>query len=149
MFHPRPCGCKGQRTCLVCENNYGASTSHSSWISEEDREHSYVYCPLCELAWPGWATHSWKSHPNHEGDSIKIMDQNVISKNGVWCLKLPLVTRCSQNSFRAASIQLIFSRVFRLLSSVLLIIQRKGGLPLTLILMIVGYGVREFLLSAC
>lgn len=71
MFHPRPCGCKGQRTCLVCENNYGASTSHSSWISEEDREHSYVYCPLCELAWPGWATHSWKSHPNHEGDSIK------------------------------------------------------------------------------
>lgn len=23
MDHPRPCGCKGCRVCLICENEYG------------------------------------------------------------------------------------------------------------------------------
>ncbi|KAK7070673.1 Alkbh4p [Halocaridina rubra] len=71
MFHPRPCGCKGQRTCLVCEAEYGAPSIADSWITEEDKKKSYVYCPLCHLAWPGWESDGWKSHPHHEGESIK------------------------------------------------------------------------------
>ncbi|XP_045597433.1 alpha-ketoglutarate-dependent dioxygenase alkB homolog 4 [Procambarus clarkii] len=78
MFHPRPCGCKGQRSCLVCEKDYGAETNHSSWVTEKDKECSYVYCPLCELAWPGWMTDSWKVHPLHQGDSVKFPGIKVI-----------------------------------------------------------------------
>ncbi|XP_068241101.1 alpha-ketoglutarate-dependent dioxygenase alkB homolog 4 [Palaemon carinicauda] len=78
MFHPRPCGCKGQRTCLVCEKEFGALNLTDSWLSEDNKRNSYVFCPLCELAWPGWEGDSWKVHPNHEGESIKFTGAKVI-----------------------------------------------------------------------
>ncbi|KAG0724798.1 Alpha-ketoglutarate-dependent dioxygenase alkB 4 [Chionoecetes opilio] len=81
MFHPRPCGCKGQRSCLVCE---GAAPGAAGWITPTDKEGAYVYCPECALAWPGWDTDSWRCHPDHQGEPIvfpgvKII-QNFISE---------------------------------------------------------------------
>lgn len=78
MFHPRPCGCKGQRTCLVCEKDLGSSNSTHSWVSEDEKQDSYVYCPLCDLAWPGWEANSWKVHPHHQGESIKFPGVKII-----------------------------------------------------------------------
>lgn len=76
MFHPRPCGCKGQRTCLVCENEHGAKATE--FFNEKDKRESYTYCPHCNLAYPGWNVNSWKSHPNHEGQAIRFPGVKVI-----------------------------------------------------------------------
>lgn len=63
----RPCGCKGIRTCLVCENEYGLSRSE---LAENlKNKNTYVYCPHCDKAWPGWDLES-NQHPNHIGESI-------------------------------------------------------------------------------
>ncbi|MPD01603.1 hypothetical protein E2C01_097137 [Portunus trituberculatus] len=67
MFQPRPCGCKGQRTCLLCEKEMGEQVM-PSWVTQSQKEHAIVYCPECDLAWPGWDTNTWKCHPNHQGE---------------------------------------------------------------------------------
>lgn len=66
IMKPRPCGCKGCRTCLICETQYGADKLELAF----DREKSYVYCPFCNKAWKGWDMNLYKEHPYHEGDSI-------------------------------------------------------------------------------
>ncbi|XP_026742578.1 alpha-ketoglutarate-dependent dioxygenase alkB homolog 4 [Trichoplusia ni] len=68
MTKPRPCGCKGCRTCLVCETQYGAENLKLQL--KFDKSKGYVYCPFCNKAWPGWDADSYKQHPNHEGDPI-------------------------------------------------------------------------------
>ncbi|KAE8744758.1 hypothetical protein FOCC_FOCC008574 [Frankliniella occidentalis] len=67
MDKPRPCGCKGKRTCLSCEGEYGLQ--HDD-ISDIQREKSYVFCPWCQKAWPGWDMDLYRHHPNHEGQPI-------------------------------------------------------------------------------
>ncbi|XP_034949003.1 alpha-ketoglutarate-dependent dioxygenase alkB homolog 4 [Chelonus insularis] len=64
----RPCGCKGIRTCLICEKQFNISKPNLT--TELQKLSSYVYCPECDLAWPGWNLESYKQHPNHEGDPI-------------------------------------------------------------------------------
>ncbi|XP_041977745.1 alpha-ketoglutarate-dependent dioxygenase alkB homolog 4 [Aricia agestis] len=66
---PRPCGCKGCRTCLICETQYGASALKPA--INLDKEKGYVYCPLCNKAWPGWDINLYKDHPNHQGTPIE------------------------------------------------------------------------------
>ncbi|CAK1552577.1 unnamed protein product [Leptosia nina] len=78
---PRPCGCKGCRTCLICETRYGADTLKTS--IELDKSKGYVYCPLCNLAWPGWNANLYKEHPNHQGQAL--------SYPGL-CIKLDFIT---------------------------------------------------------
>lgn len=68
IFKPRPCGCKGCRTCLVCETYYGADALKTT--KPLDKEKGYVYCPLCDKAWSGWDINIYKQHPNHQGTSI-------------------------------------------------------------------------------
>ncbi|XP_077283915.1 alpha-ketoglutarate-dependent dioxygenase alkB homolog 4 isoform X2 [Arctopsyche grandis] len=58
----RPCGCKGCRSCLLCET---AAPLHDLQV-----ENCYVYCPQCNLAWKGWNENIYKEHPNHSGESI-------------------------------------------------------------------------------
>ncbi|CAG5011826.1 unnamed protein product [Parnassius apollo] len=65
---PRPCGCKGCRTCLICETLYGAENYKLSL--NLDKEKGYVYCPFCNKAWPGWEIDVYKQHPNHIGEPI-------------------------------------------------------------------------------
>uniref|UniRef100_A0A2P2IAF8 Alpha-ketoglutarate-dependent dioxygenase alkB homolog 4-like n=1 Tax=Hirondellea gigas TaxID=1518452 RepID=A0A2P2IAF8_9CRUS len=77
MFHNRPCGCKGKRTCLKCEEEYGAWNTFKGF-TEEDKAKSVVYCPLCELAWSGWSHDSWKQHPNHDGKPLRVAGVKVL-----------------------------------------------------------------------
>lgn len=65
---PRPCGCKGCRSCLICETYYGANVLKDTRTLNKDK--GYVYCPLCDKAWSGWDIDLYKQHPNHEGTSI-------------------------------------------------------------------------------
>lgn len=66
---PRPCGCKGCRTCLICETYYGADALKNT--KPLDKGKGYVYCPLCNKAWSGWDIDLYKQHPNHTGNSIE------------------------------------------------------------------------------
>lgn len=68
MTKPRPCGCKGCRTCLICETQHGAAKLKLQL--ELDKNKGYVYCPFCNKAWRGWDIDSYKEHPHHDGDSI-------------------------------------------------------------------------------
>ncbi|XP_046744391.1 alpha-ketoglutarate-dependent dioxygenase alkB homolog 4 isoform X2 [Diprion similis] len=63
----RPCGCKGIRTCLICENEYGISRMKLADNLRDKK--SYVYCSYCDKAWPGWNLSS-NQHPNHVGEPI-------------------------------------------------------------------------------
>ncbi|RVE54772.1 hypothetical protein evm_000539 [Chilo suppressalis] len=68
MTKPRPCGCKGCRTCLICETHYGAETLKLKL--QLDKNIGYVYCPFCNKAWQGWDMDLYKQHPHHEGHCI-------------------------------------------------------------------------------
>lgn len=62
----RSCGCKGRRSCLVCEKLYGIQKQALEIINTE----SYIYCYHCKKAWTGWDLSDYKEHPNHIGESI-------------------------------------------------------------------------------
>lgn len=38
---------------------------------------SYVYCPLCDKAWPGWDMNLYKQHPHHTGIPIDFPGVNI------------------------------------------------------------------------
>ncbi|XP_049780620.1 alpha-ketoglutarate-dependent dioxygenase alkB homolog 4-like [Schistocerca cancellata] len=68
MEKPRPCGCKGIRTCLICEREFG--------IPKKDFKppkgcKSYIYCAFCNKAWEGSCMKDYKTHSAHEGDAIE------------------------------------------------------------------------------
>ncbi|XP_016842423.1 alpha-ketoglutarate-dependent dioxygenase alkB homolog 4 [Nasonia vitripennis] len=65
----RPCGCKGIRTCLICENEY--SISKPDLAADLKKCPNYVYCPECNKAWPGWDMNLYKQHPRHSGIPIE------------------------------------------------------------------------------
>ncbi|CAD1477886.1 unnamed protein product, partial [Heterotrigona itama] len=65
----RPCGCKGIRSCLLCETEYKIVKVNLKTRFEKCS--SYVYCPNCDKAWPGSDINLYKNHPNHQGISIE------------------------------------------------------------------------------
>ncbi|KAL0272614.1 UNVERIFIED_CONTAM: hypothetical protein PYX00_005517 [Menopon gallinae] len=83
MNTPRPCGCKGKRSCLICEEDYSiqppAATSLSDII--------YDYCHQCGEAWtcPGENLSVEVQHPQHSGSSIPFpgvyIQQNFLSES--------------------------------------------------------------------
>ncbi|XP_044754076.1 alpha-ketoglutarate-dependent dioxygenase alkB homolog 4 [Coccinella septempunctata] len=62
----RECGCKGYRTCLICEKKFGIQRQ-SVAINVEN---SYVYCLYCNKAYHGWDMNIYKKHPDHGNDGI-------------------------------------------------------------------------------
>uniref|UniRef100_A0A182PZD2 Isopenicillin N synthase-like Fe(2+) 2OG dioxygenase domain-containing protein n=1 Tax=Anopheles farauti TaxID=69004 RepID=A0A182PZD2_9DIPT len=52
MDYPRPCGCKGRRTCLHCEAEFGIE--RSDFYTSFQNSESFVYCPRCNKIYPGW-----------------------------------------------------------------------------------------------
>lgn len=79
----RPCGCKGCRTCLICEVSYGISPPE--YKLDKDKG-VYVFCPYCgNKAWPGWDFGIYKQHPNHTGQPIEYsgvyIDLNFLSES--------------------------------------------------------------------
>lgn len=75
----RPCGCKGRRSCLICETEYGIENQNLQ-ISDVK---SYIYCYHCNKAWPGWEMDLYKSHPHHDGVPIDFpgiyIEENFLS----------------------------------------------------------------------
>ncbi|XP_043246244.1 alpha-ketoglutarate-dependent dioxygenase alkB homolog 4-like [Amphibalanus amphitrite] len=69
------CGCKGQNTCFRCEPF--SSTAYEPFVRPQDAP-SYVFCPLCRLAWPGWDGDSWRSHPHHEGRPLHYPGVDIV-----------------------------------------------------------------------
>ncbi|CAH2010010.1 unnamed protein product [Acanthoscelides obtectus] len=67
MDKPRPCGCKGRRTCILCEKEYNISPENAHLNLENG---SYMYCPWCKKAWPGWDLNEYKRHPDHTGNPL-------------------------------------------------------------------------------
>ncbi|XP_076640071.1 alpha-ketoglutarate-dependent dioxygenase alkB homolog 4 [Colletes latitarsis] len=65
----RPCGCKGIRSCLLCEKEYKITKPNLK--IQLEKYSSYVYCPLCNLSWPGWNSDIYANHPDHRGKSIE------------------------------------------------------------------------------
>ncbi|XP_011332078.1 alpha-ketoglutarate-dependent dioxygenase alkB homolog 4 isoform X2 [Ooceraea biroi] len=64
----RPCGCKGIRSCLICESEY--QISKPDLKDELQKSQSYVYCPYCDKLSPGWDVDEYKKHPHHDGSLI-------------------------------------------------------------------------------
>ncbi|KAH8298065.1 hypothetical protein KR018_005960 [Drosophila ironensis] len=60
----RPCGCKGVRTCLSCEQDFRIAKPS---LKEQLLEHEpWTYCIQCELLQPGWATEAVQAaHSEH------------------------------------------------------------------------------------
>ncbi|XP_017060997.1 alpha-ketoglutarate-dependent dioxygenase alkB homolog 4 [Drosophila ficusphila] len=63
----RPCGCKGVRTCLSCEQDFKiAKPSLQEQFQQLD---PWTYCVHCELLQPGWdTTKVQKEHDDHKKD---------------------------------------------------------------------------------
>ncbi|ESO98686.1 hypothetical protein LOTGIDRAFT_142409 [Lottia gigantea] len=59
MNSNKSCGCKGIRSCLLCEDNKDKIEN----VSEKKEKVTLKYCDLCKKAW------AWGFHPNHTGDS--------------------------------------------------------------------------------
>ncbi|KAK1137274.1 hypothetical protein K0M31_001788 [Melipona bicolor] len=87
----RLCGCKGIRSCLLCETEYKIVKVNLKTRFEKCS--SYVYCPNCDKAWPSWNIHLYKNHPNHKGTSIEFP--------GVY-IKLNFLSPCEIKSLRSA-----------------------------------------------
>ncbi|GAB1865997.1 Alkylated DNA repair protein alkB-like protein 4 [Camponotus japonicus] len=64
----RPCGCKGIRSCLICEAKYQILKLDLKEVLQKSK--SYVYCPYCDKSSPGWDIDEYKKHPYHDGNLI-------------------------------------------------------------------------------
>lgn len=62
----RECGCKGIRSCLICESEYKINKPDIK--SQLQKQQCYVYCPDCDTCWPGWDENIYKEHPHHRGN---------------------------------------------------------------------------------
>ncbi|XP_055639832.1 alpha-ketoglutarate-dependent dioxygenase alkB homolog 4 [Toxorhynchites rutilus septentrionalis] len=63
MDHPRPCGCKGRRTCLICEKDFNLERHQSSGLLESGKV--YSFCPHCNKIYTGWNTDDVISEHSH------------------------------------------------------------------------------------
>ncbi|XP_050529227.1 alpha-ketoglutarate-dependent dioxygenase alkB homolog 4 isoform X1 [Daktulosphaira vitifoliae] len=61
------CGCKGMRTCFICEEKYNLTpTVDSSRLKDLI---CVSYCSYCNLLWEGWNINECKNLPSHTGKS--------------------------------------------------------------------------------
>lgn len=74
MDTPRECGCKGCRTCLLCETKYGVSKDR---MTIDKKSNGYIYCPKCKKAYPGWQVDD-SPHPDHQGTPINYPGVEII-----------------------------------------------------------------------
>lgn len=60
----RPCGCKGVRTCLSCEQNF--HIEKPSLQQQLQQLESWAYCTQCKTFYPGWDTQAVQAaHSEH------------------------------------------------------------------------------------
>lgn len=88
----RPCGCKGCRTCLLCEKEFNILDKPSYFQLFQEYE-SFVYCPECNKIYPGWDVEAvCSAHPNHSQDGmcfpgILVMSNFLSPKEGIDVMK--------------------------------------------------------------
>lgn len=79
MNQLRSCGCKGCRTCLICENEFGIDKK--SFYTEYKNLESYVLCPDCNKIYPGWDVNKTLSeHLNKHKNIIGIESPGILVK---------------------------------------------------------------------
>lgn len=62
----RTCGCKGIRTCLLCEEKYNIK----KYININRNNGTFVYCPFCEKCFNGWDIEGFDVHSSHDDKPI-------------------------------------------------------------------------------
>lgn len=92
MGSVRPCGCKGCRTCLLCEDLYGIEKK-DFYKLYKDRE-AYVWCPSCNLLQKGWnTTDVLNDHQNHKFEhglqypGVLVQPNFITSEEGTQLMK--------------------------------------------------------------
>uniref|UniRef100_T1H2J4 Uncharacterized protein n=1 Tax=Megaselia scalaris TaxID=36166 RepID=T1H2J4_MEGSC len=78
----RPCGCKGIRTCLECEQSF--AIDKKDFFQDYQSRKPFVFCPSCSLLFPGWDVESTvQDHPNHKEQGIHFpgmfVEENFLS----------------------------------------------------------------------
>ncbi|XP_016927592.3 alpha-ketoglutarate-dependent dioxygenase alkB homolog 4 [Drosophila suzukii] len=83
----RPCGCKGVRTCLSCEQDF--QIAKPSLQEQFQQLESWSYCVQCELLQPGWDTTKVQGahgeHKKNEGlplPGILVQEEFLTTKEG-------------------------------------------------------------------
>ncbi|XP_036341388.1 alpha-ketoglutarate-dependent dioxygenase alkB homolog 4-like [Rhagoletis pomonella] len=67
MNTTRPCGCKGVRTCLKCEEDF--NIEKASLHTQLQELHAYSFCPACERLFEAWNPFEVRAkHPEHNGE---------------------------------------------------------------------------------
>lgn len=88
----RPCGCKGVRTCLSCEQDFQIAKPS---LQEQFRQlDAWTYCVHCELFQPGWDTKEvQESHSNHDQENglplpgILVQEEFISAEEGAQLIK--------------------------------------------------------------
>ncbi|XP_055389442.1 alpha-ketoglutarate-dependent dioxygenase alkB homolog 4 [Condylostylus longicornis] len=84
MNQIRSCGCKGCRTCLLCEKEY--NLNKKGFFEQFQDLNPYSFCPKCNKLYPGWNCFKiLEDHPNHSNDGIDfpgmLVQLNFLSVN--------------------------------------------------------------------
>ncbi|KAH8329488.1 hypothetical protein KR074_011842 [Drosophila pseudoananassae] len=88
----RPCGCKGVRTCLSCEQDFQIAKPS---LQEQFRQlDAWTYCVHCELFQPGWDTEKvQESHSSHDQENglplpgILVQEKFITVEEGAQLLR--------------------------------------------------------------
>ncbi|KAH8327912.1 hypothetical protein KR067_001508 [Drosophila pandora] len=88
----RPCGCKGVRTCLSCEQDFQIAKPS---LQEQFRQlEAWTYCVHCELFQPGWDTKEvQESHSSHDQENglplpgILVQEKFISAEEGAQLIK--------------------------------------------------------------
>lgn len=75
----RSCGCKGIRTCLLCEEKYNIRSCNNL----DKTNGTYTFCPFCKKCFADWNTQNFHIHSEH--------DDNFIEFPGIY-IKLNFLT---------------------------------------------------------
>ncbi|XP_060072680.1 alpha-ketoglutarate-dependent dioxygenase alkB homolog 4-like [Ylistrum balloti] len=65
------CGCKGIRTCVICEGQGKLP------VGSEQRGECTYYCEFCGKAWSD-SSSPWKHHPDHHGTPVEFPGIKII-----------------------------------------------------------------------
>lgn len=68
MNTTRDCGCKGYRSCFICEKQFGIKKSEEAVDRVKSFENTFVFCSGCQKIYPGWDTFDECKH-KEEGQS--------------------------------------------------------------------------------
>ncbi|XP_067625458.1 alpha-ketoglutarate-dependent dioxygenase alkB homolog 4 [Eurosta solidaginis] len=76
----RPCGCKGVRTCLQCEQDF--NIEKPSLLQQMKQLEAFSFCPLCERIFKGWDPWQVRAqHPAHKKNDGLLLPGMYVKEN--------------------------------------------------------------------